>query len=487
MLTRALSGRYQIASRASLAQEARRRGLNLATPAGRSIAARALRVAALVSGTVVRVGGQWVFRGTVFSGHSGRPVGNASIPLRAPRLDTVTARRVAMGLAPPIARARTGPPPAGRVAARVSQRPSNARRTPNGSRRPPAGGDFDDGTEAATESEGDVEPGPAGGAESHPPAREVAPPPPVAETQGPKRVGESLGFEVDEASGRAGGREAKPSAGREKRPKRPSTEPVKRQAGRRDYESAVEISAGAMLLSRSFDFNDPIEPAQPSNYRSGFVAALQFDGAVYPFALFGGGPLAGVGLVGSYYFVPALKSTVTGGGDRAPTTVQQGEGGLRYRWNILGRATSPTLKAGVSFGRLAFVIKWSTAVEQIPLPNVTYVYLKLALLGLEVPFYRTGRFSVGGTLSFDYLFVFSAGEIERTDAPGYGKSSTQGIDVGGGLYANYAGFFLRAGGFYRRMFLAFTQKCYEANTGCRAAGGAIDIYQGGTLLLGYGF
>lgn len=257
---------------------------------------------------------------------------------------------------------------------------------------------------------------------------------------------------------------------------------------RPEWLSILELSVGLIAMSRSFDFNDPYDPPDPqkhSNYRSGIVPAIILEGAIYPLAYFNQGPLANLGIVGRYYRVLGLKSQPPSGGEPLRTTLHMIEAGLRYRWNILGRATSPTLNAGVEFGRLGFVI-WDDEQSWVDLPDIAYVYLKFALVGLEVPFYSKNRLRFGAMGSFDYLLIFSAGEIENTDSSGYGRSSTGGIDFAAGLFGSYYGFFAKIGGFYRRVFFDFDNACYPA-LGCKAAGGALDVYMGGTFLLGYGF
>ena len=120
------------------------------------------------------------------------------------------------------------------------------------------------------------------------------------------------------------------------------------------------------------------------------------------------------------------------------------------------------------------------------MPNVAYIYLKLALVGLEVPFYASKSFLIGGMATFDYLLVFSSGDIENTDSRGFGRSQTGGIDLGGGLYASYSGFFGKVGGFYRRFFYDFDATCLNV-TECQGAGGALDVYLGATFMAGYSF
>ena len=251
------------------------------------------------------------------------------------------------------------------------------------------------------------------------------------------------------------------------------------------WERIVEVSLGFMLVNRKFDFNEPVKPKSPSNYRSGVVPAFLLDAAIYPLAYFHRGPLANLGLEGRYWRVIYLRSQMKDNAEPLSTTLHDIEIGLRYRWNILGRASSPTIKAGVDYGRLGFKIHDDPATP-VPLPDIAYNYLKLALVGVSVPFYASDSFSIGASGNFDYLLIFSAGDIERTDSGGYGRSSTGGIDVNVGLWASYRGFFARINGFYRRIFFDFDNACYPIS-GCNAAGGALDLYTGGYLSAGYAY
>jgi hypothetical protein len=360
---------------------------------------------------------------------------------------------------------------------------------------PPAGTGFDDGTDldSAPPTPAPRQPVPGGNGDPiddglDSPESFETPPAPSA-----PRVAEAkddLGFEVnDDEQPAADGEERRVPSYRGGRSGPETHARVSKKTDERpEWLSILELSVGLIAMSRSFDFNDPYFPAEAekhSNYRSGIVPAIILEGAIYPLAYFNQGPLANLGIVGRYYRVLGLKSQPPSGGEPLRTTLHMIEAGLRYRWNILGRATSPTLNAGVEFGRLGFVI-WDDEQSWVDLPDIAYVYLKLALVGLEVPFYAKNRLRVGAMGSFDYLLIFSAGEIENTDSSGYGRSSTGGIDVAAGLFGSYYGFFAKIGGFYRRVFFDFDNACYPT-LGCRAAGGALDVYMGGTFLLGYGF
>ena len=74
-----------------------------------------------------------------------------------------------------------------------------------------------------------------------------------------------------------------------------------------------------------------------------------------------------------------LKSRVEGATALADTVVQEFEIGLRYRWNILRKASSPVLRFGLDYGSMSFTIED----PQIALPNIAYSYLKVAAVGID--------------------------------------------------------------------------------------------------------
>jgi hypothetical protein len=269
-------------------------------------------------------------------------------------------------------------------------------------------------------------------------------------------------------------------------------ETSKKDDSRPSWEKIIDLSLGIMLVRRTFEFTDPKDPGPGNvpNYTSPMVPAIVLDASIYPLCIFGRGPLANIGLVTSFYRVLGLKSSMSSvSSEPLPTTLQDFEGGLRYRWNILGRASSPTLKAGVSLGYSFFFIEWDPNISKVPLPNITYLYLNFAIGELEWPLYVRPRWSIGANAHFDYLYVFSAGDIQRTDSGGYGDGSIGGIDLGAGVYVTFGGFFARLNTFYRRIFYNFTGRCYqgEAATGCNLASGALDIYLAFGIYGGYAF
>ena len=506
MIKNALKGSYSMVSGGALSRAAKEQGSRATTTKGRSLAARALRVEAVVGGSVKRVGTRWVLKVVVYSGHNGRPTGSATLPLRGARVDPGTARRMAGKIHSPIGRCRAGAAVARKPASRPRTRTRAARPRPRPRPRParvvvrPAPAprnDFDDGTDVYQ-------------------APEVAPEPlpqaPVATASGgedemggfttggqvasPQSGGaDGLGFDV---AGGGGGTMAQtgtfnhPSSGgasfqggiNRQEPPRPS------------WETIIELSVGAMLVNRWFKFEgvsimNPNHKAPPPS--SIMTSTFHLEGALYPISIFHRGPMANLGITARYYRVFQLQlvnDDTTKPDEKGPfnSTFSVMEFGLRYRWNILGTAWSPTYIVGFDYGRQLFVIH--DGPDLINLPDIVHSYLNLALVNLEVPFTANSNWAIGFMASFDYLLVLNSGAIENNDSTGYGRSSTGGIEIEGGLFFNYKGFFVRANGFYRRLWYEFApEECrtQNKNTGCREAESALEQLGGGFLRVGYAY
>jgi hypothetical protein len=488
-VTRRLSGRHQIVSRGQFVAEARARSLDLGTAIGRSTAARVLKVAAVISGSMKRVRGQWLLRAVVQSGHSGQTVASSAVLLRGLRVDGFAINRLLGGIDRGLAAARTGPTLIALHRTRYRTGPRSGR---------------DQNRVRAFRSPRVASSGPP----PDPIVKADPPPAPEPETVVDEGDGEDAGASFDEGDEdedrprprrRAAKRRVAKASSEEdsfgfgeegeesQRPVDATARYRKRSEPRTIPGKTVEIGIGLSLVNRSFDFSDALNP-NTANYRSGVVPALLVQGGLYPFARFGKGFFSNLGVVGSYLRAVGLRSKQPGYTEDANTTLDQFELGLRYRWNILDRPTSAVLKVGLSYGMQHFAIEWTgVTAEQAPLPNISYMYLKLALASLDLPFYVASGFAIGGNASFDYLHVFDAGEIERPDGVGYGKSTTGGIDLGFGAWATYGAFFVRATGFYRRFFYAFDRSCVENGSGCKDAYGAVDAYLGFSATGGVAF
>ena len=500
LVAKALSRQYRVVSNGAFVSAAKKRGANPRRDKGRVIAARALRVAAYITGSVKRRGARWMLQVKVHSGRNGRVMGRTSLPLRSSRVDSITARRIPGGLRRGLARAQVGPPLRGRPAVVASTRhrsqPLARRSRPRRIAvrsvpvtrstpvvRPATAGkassrrSFDDGSDVFDSGAGTAAAAdPVEDEDEDPPGSAVASG--VDSTAG---TGDNLGFEVDGAGpASSGGVAVYQGSGSINQSEEARV--TRRGKTRPPWEKLIDINVGFMMLQRTFDFNEPIKPQKPSDYTSGTVPIIVAEGAIYPLSFFHRGPGATLGIKARYLRSIYLRSQLTGNAEPVNTIISNFEIGLTYRWNILDQAWSPTLKVGADFGFHAFTIQYQDSNR--PLPNLAYYYLNLALVGLEVPFYATNNFSIGAGAGFDYLLIFSSGEIERTDQTGYGRSSTGGIEVDGGLFISYKGWSLKLNGFYRRIFFDFDNACYPV---CNAAGGALDQYKGGYIMVGYAY
>lgn len=511
LVAKALSRQYRVVSNGAFVSAAKKRGANPRRDKGRVIAARALRVAAYITGSVKRRGARWMLQVKVHSGRNGRVMGRTSLPLRSSRVDSITARRIPGGLRRGLARAQVGPPLRGRPAVVASTRhrsqPLARRSRPRRIAvrsvpvtrstpvvRPATAGkassrrSFDDGSDVFDSGAGTAAAAdPVEDEDEDPPGSAVASG--VDSTAG---TGDNLGFEVDGAGpASSGGVAVYQGSGSINQSEEARV--TRRGKTRPPWEKLIDINVGFMMLQRTFDFNEPIKPAKPlyGKRPSWGIPIIVAEASIYPLSFFHRGPGATLGIKARYLRSVYLNSSIQkisqpGYAEPINTIFSNFEIGLTYRWNILDQAWSPTLKVGADFGFHAFTIQYPNhyEIEDRCLPNLAYYYLNLALVGLEVPFYATNNFSIGAGAGFDYLLIFSSGEIERTDQTGYGRSSTGGIEVDGGLFISYKGWSLKLNGFYRRIFFDFDNACYPV---CNAAGGALDIYAGGYVMIGYAY
>jgi hypothetical protein len=273
-------------------------------------------------------------------------------------------------------------------------------------------------------------------------------------------------------------------------PPRPTTTVVaepRRAPGRHPWEKAISAHLGLTYIGHNFDFKDPVAPSRPFSFHSGLSPAIALAFELYPLAFRGHrDALTNLGLHLSYWRVINLKAHTQDSTFDAVN--QQLEAGLRYRWNLLGRATSPILTPSLSVGRLGFSIAWDPATTTSALlPDTTYLYLKLGLIDLEVPLITRRSFSIGLEAHFSYLWVLTAGGIESNDSGGYGSAQVHGLETGGGVHATIGGFSTHVVGGFRHLAYGFDNDCYVKKTGCNAAGGAVDAYASFSFLLGYAY
>jgi hypothetical protein len=266
----------------------------------------------------------------------------------------------------------------------------------------------------------------------------------------------------------------------------PSTSP-KRAAAVRVQTSATSaprppmfiVSLDLRAMTHRLDIDQPISPAGREHHAfsdSDWFATLGLAGQVYPFPR----KFSHLGLAGHYYRSIGL-TTQPADRHESPASLQELCLGPRYRWVILRRPQSPVLTAGIDGGIHLFELDHASD----SVPDMHYLFVRLALLELHVPLLERGPLGLGLDLSFHYRFVLSAGQIEYEDSRGYGPAtSAGGIEASGGLRASYKRYFLRLVGFVERYAFEFNPSpC--ASGACREAAGAVDLYYGLDIGVGY--
>jgi len=262
----------------------------------------------------------------------------------------------------------------------------------------------------------------------------------------------------------------------------PGEQRVTRTSTRPPWRTQLVALVGLSVMDRTFEFADPLNPKNPASYSSDPIPALDLAARVYPLASVGGA-LADIGITFDYYRALHLKAVMAGHKEPLDTTLQKVEVGLQFRWNVLAKSSGPTLFSGLGYGLLEFAIH-DPDDNPVPLPDLSYQYLWLMIVGARIPFVARDGFSVGATSRLDYLVVLGAGDMELTDSGGYGTATMGGVEARVGLFIAYKWFETRATFFYRRIWFDFDNACYSIS-GCSAAGGALDQYTGLQVTFGF--
>lgn len=454
---------------------------------GAEKAAKSLGVTAVVRGAITRLQGRWAVR-VVVRAANGSLLGRQVFPLRGTRVDRSTMRRLVKAVGRMVrargAGAKAAAPRRRRTASAakpaaakpptqpVDSTPPTAASAPTQPKRNPG---FDDGSDYG---QGAVVVGDAVDANA------------TAGRDKPRRGQRGLGFAV---AGGGGSRQAAPTPSRtvksqrstRSRGRNPDAEVRSKRSKPRDgtrqqWQTIVEASAGLALFNRSFEFQQALD--NPPTYATpSVIPALAIEAAVYPLASLGTPGLSDLGLAGRFQRTVGLKSATPGAEQLANTLLQMYEIGLTYRWNLLGRLTSPGFRFNVDFGQQFFLIDTPSGVAN-PLPDITYTYFK-PRIAFEWLFFDDSDIRMGATAGGSFLAVLSAGDIEKNDPNAFGKASVLAFDAGLSFRVSYHGVLAHLSGFYRRFSFDFSG-CQE---GCRTAAGATDAYLGGSLTLGYAY
>lgn len=441
----------------------------LSAQMGAANAARKLNLSAIVRGTMTRIHGRWAVRVTVRNA-DGRIVSSRTLPLSAPRLDSVTLRRLSAQIKR-VAGVRSG---GGSRSTRRTPKPKEPKeedkesddKKPSVKPKPPEPAGFDDGAEGPI-----VVGGGTPSATDPEPRRRRSEKPGLGFQVGSSKNAVLNNPEVRPAQRPTRGRKRRSIAFRRGRYVT-STKEKKPPSGRPEWKQIVSASLGMRLINRSLRIKGTT--GAPPNYSTPVaIPALSADVELYPFAWAKIPVVSDLGFGGEFYRTFGLKGDPPDSTQLVDSVLQSIRFGLRYRWNFKNELDSPTLRVNVDFTRQSFVNNNQPSV----LPGITYICAE-PKLALAWTFYAENDFRVGVAPAVAIPIVLSTSTIETSDLGNFGSASIFAFDLSVGLYGSYKGLFGRAELFYRQFKLTFSSD--KASSG-------LDVYGGVAFSVGYAF
>jgi len=383
------------------------------SPAALAKTAKKAGVAAIVFGKVQKKGKKTFLVLTVHDGMSGSPIETVEIPLKAGKVDKKAQEALAQELMPVVRRAQ-GPSEGDEGTVRGTSERAQA-------------GD----TERPGEREGG-RPGPTG-----------------SEGTPQERVSDTEKSPSGEEEGRVKKRQADEEAPGEKR-------------------SFFAASAGMSFWARTLS----VSPDQAADtYKGQPVPGLRVDGEVYPAAIFAKNIAADFG-IGFLVDMLWLKSELSGGGGKLPTTQTRWGADLRWRWKFLSKDTSPVLRVAFQVSQMSFKIDRTNAPPDLNIPDVSYLTFA-PVLGANFPL-GSKMFALGG--SFAFLIAKESGTPTDTTVSGM----PWGIEAGLNFDVLPLQWLL-----IRAQFGIIRYAVKLTPTGTAEATGMSDMYLGGFVTAGY--
>ncbi len=259
--------------------------------------------------------------------------------------------------------------------------------------------------------------------------------------------------------------------------------------------AAARIDAGVSFGNRSLVFNQRANfPEGPKPFRSSPVPGARFNAELYPFAFMNPNSiLAGLGGAAEYDKTLALNLQTTAEPGKTVKVDQSAYSfGGRFRFAFGKRATSPTVTAGVDYGRRRWKADRSVLTDQtslnglgaLDLPDTNYAFIAPGL-GFRIPIGEHFALAAGGKA----LFVSKAGPIQKANA--YGKAKITGFDARAGFDIVFANrFALRVEGQFVQFGYSFIGtggelvNSRDGDAMSKDIGGATDRSIGGLATLG---
>ena len=238
---------------------------------------------------------------------------------------------------------------------------------------------------------------------------------------------------------------------------------------------------GLGVWSRSFRLNDPVRDRPHPQYDSGVALALRLALLLRPFSFFSDGIPANFYLRLAYQRALGLSSQLEGADGTLGTSLSELIVDVGYDFKLLPSSTSPHVDLGVGYGLVDFAVDWQGITAT--LPSVAYRFLRFGI-ACRYPFLGF----LGAHLRFDYRLVFGSGEIEEgAEDRWYGPANVGGVSGAIGLNGGVEGFVARLEYSYTRYFYVFTDAPGRQRLQQRSAGGALDIFHGFVVSVGYSY
>ncbi len=238
--------------------------------------------------------------------------------------------------------------------------------------------------------------------------------------------------------------------------------------------SFVALEAGIELFSRNFSYNTP-DTNNLRSYSASLIVAPIVKAELYPLALFSKGFISGLGFDGSFAIAVGLKSRRSGTDVTWPTSLQHFDFSLRFRIMPFD-SVAAEITPFVGYAMRTFSVGTGTDGSTLDgLPAIAYSGIRPGLAG-ELPFSNSG---LSVFAKFAVIVVLSSGQIiSAADTGFFKKGSNLGLEGQLGIgYRIFGPLGIRAAFDFTRYGLSFASE----PTDTYRAGGAVDIYLGGTI------
>ena len=200
---------------------------------------------------------------------------------------------------------------------------------------------------------------------------------------------------------------------------------------------AARVDVGMSFGNRSLVFTNRSNfPEGPKPFRSSPVPGARVEAEIYPYSFINPDSiLAGLGGAAMYDKTLVLKlETKAEPGKTVPVDQSAYSFGGRFRFVLGKTATSPTITAGVDFGRRRWKADRSNLMDRtkynglgsLDLPDTNYMFTA-PVLGFRVPIGSMIALVADG----EALFVSKAGPIQKSEM--YGKAKIFGFSASGGF------------------------------------------------------